>query len=978
MKRFFLLIPALFILSQLINAQNRKEWYEFYLPWDDTTRTVTDVSGLLDPPAGKYGFLKVTPNGHFKFEGDSTPVKFAGVVNVALANFPTHAQAKILAARMAKFGINLLRIHLIDVDGQYGLFQNSSTSTQTLDPERLDRMDYLIKCVKDKGIYFNFCIQSGRVFKDGDIPDAPVLNDQSKYVTLFNPRLIRLQENLALQTLGHVNPYTGLSYAGDPAMATVELTNENSLFNGWFGWQSDYLFPENPNGIGPYYSAELDTLFNDWLAAKYTDDGSLRTAWSGAGLSGPEKVLNPSFEIGLNNWSPWIETSSGASGNITSDNGDAAGGAASLKVTVTTPGTERWHIQLKTNNFTVEKGESCRLSFYARADAARELYIDIMENVTWDWIMGPSWTTDTAWQKYEIYFVAKKSTDNLIIQFNFGLQPGIYRLDSVSVKRFGGRGIENGESLVSRNVVRAGLKDIGKYSSGRIGDNAEFYYDLEKHYGDTLGTYLKNTLGVKCPVTYTNNYYGLASIFSQSGADYIDTHNYWDHPGFPHGWSETDFTMNNRSMLLSPESSTLNRMPLCRVKNMPLMVSEYNHPYPYIYQAEAPSLLYAYGSYLDLDGILWHAYYDYMNRFDQRQQDMFFDVAMDPVIMTQMLLAFPYRMGYIHPPSQKVFAHYKREDVFQNTKTYLGNSVINMPEGEYGSSFLRDGFETASFDDDSTWLEGSLSMPGNPVSSENSELKWDGDQGIFTVNNPYWQGVTGFLKGKTIELGDIILSGITTTDDLDFAAVHLISLDSLPIRDSKKLILLTSARLENQGFLWNETRTAPLSIGGTKALCEPVTGTMEMKYPIRDSFYVYRLGTRGERSAELAYDHISGRTVFNFEEKTLWYEILNDSSRIEPGVSRKNGMVPQLGITSYPNPCDDFTIVEFSGLPVSQAKLEVFNAQGNLVHSEAVPAQGLGKTRIKLDVRGQSRGLYFYGLRMKDGRSEYGKFVIVR
>jgi len=99
-------------------------------------------------------------------------------------------------------------------------------------------------------------------------------------------------------------------------------------------------------------------------------------------------------------------------------------------------------------------------------------------------------------------------------------------------------------------------------------------------------------------------------------------------------------------------------------------------------------------------------------------------------------------------------------------------------------------------------------------------MTWDGDKGIFTINNPYWQGATGYLKGSTINLDDIILTDISTTDNLDFASVHLISLDSLPISESKRLNLSDQCTLENEGFLWNADKTSPVALGGVRALCE--------------------------------------------------------------------------------------------------------------------------------------------------------------
>jgi hypothetical protein len=114
---FFLSITVFFT-----RAQDRSEWFEFYLPWDDSSKTITNMSAYLDAPAGKHGFLQVTPEGHFKFENKRENERFIGVVNVAISNFPSFQEAHLLAARMAKFGINLVRIHLVDVEGDNGLF----------------------------------------------------------------------------------------------------------------------------------------------------------------------------------------------------------------------------------------------------------------------------------------------------------------------------------------------------------------------------------------------------------------------------------------------------------------------------------------------------------------------------------------------------------------------------------------------------------------------------------------------------------------------------------------------------------------------------------------------------------------------------------------------------------------------------------------------------------------------------------------
>ncbi len=933
------------------------------------------MSAYLDAPAGKYGFLQVTPDGHFRFENKSETERFVGVVNVAIANFPTREQAPVLAARMAKFGINLVRIHLMDVEGQYGLFQNSAQNTLQLSASKLDKMDYFIKCLKDKGIYFNFCIHSGRMYKTGDGIDAPVTNNQSKYVTLFNQKIIGLQKDFATKTIGHKNPYTNLTYADDPAMANLELTNENSLFNGWLGWQSDFIFEGITDGIGTYYSRELDTMFNNWLAEKYENDTALREAWSGsAGEPSAELIKNNSFEQNLTSWGNLV--TGGAQGKISIDTQNAKDGSKSIKIVVTSPGTENWNVQLMTNDFKVEKNKSYKISFYTKADVEKEVRLEVMERQTWKWIMGPTYKTTTDWKLQEVYFNSPFDSQALVVALEWGLQTGTFWIDSVSVTETFGTGLEPGESLPAKNIKRTKNSEIGKYSKQRVGDNAEFYFDVEKNYTDELSGFLKNDLNVKCPVTFTNNYFGLASIYSQSQADYMDFHMYWDHPNYPNGWSNTDFTMQNKSMLLNPQGSTINHMLLSKVKNMPLVLSEYNHPYPYIFQSEAPSLLYAYGSFFDLDGILWHAYYDYMNNFSQRQQDMFFDIAMHPVMMTQMMLALPYRMKSIAAAKTNIEANYREQDVFNNTKIYQDNDLINLENAEYGTSFLQHGFEHASFDADSSFLKGTLSRPGNIITSDTGELMWNGNDGYFTVNNPFWQGATGYLGNKTIELENITISNVETTDNLNFAAIHLISLDSLPIVESKRMLLLTSARLENQGLQWNADKTRLISAGGSRALCEPVKAMIKFKGASSDSLMVYKLDVRGARADSLLMDQSGDDIRFMPDEKTLWYEISNHRFHDIPQGSNSPGKNINGSMKIHPNPGRGYSNIEFSFPENSVAEFVLYNSTGCLIQNETVRIIPNRINTKRIDLNELNAGIYFYGFHFQDGMKIMDKLVV--
>ena len=65
-----------------------------------------------------------------------------------------------------------------------------------------------------------------RRFKAGDgVPAADQLGPAARPYTLFDPRLIELQKEYARDLLTHRNPYTGLRYVDDPALALVEVCN---------------------------------------------------------------------------------------------------------------------------------------------------------------------------------------------------------------------------------------------------------------------------------------------------------------------------------------------------------------------------------------------------------------------------------------------------------------------------------------------------------------------------------------------------------------------------------------------------------------------------------------------------------------------------------------------------------------------------------------------------------------------------------
>jgi hypothetical protein len=219
-----------------------------------------DVSFLLDAPAGKHGFVKVQ-DGHLATD-DGHRIRFWGV-NITdwsrgSRQIPSKDDAAFLASTHARFGVNSVRFQFLDFEAPQGLIKLGGDNTRSLDAEQLDREDYFIAELEKRGIYIDFNLLVGRPFSEGDgVKDSNTLRQGAKGTSFFDARLLELQKEYAQQLLGHLNPYTKLKYTDDPAIAIVEINNENSIDVG-------YVAPS------PFYTQELITIYNSWLAKHRT------------------------------------------------------------------------------------------------------------------------------------------------------------------------------------------------------------------------------------------------------------------------------------------------------------------------------------------------------------------------------------------------------------------------------------------------------------------------------------------------------------------------------------------------------------------------------------------------------------------------------------------------------------------------------------------------------------------------------------
>ena len=239
-----------------------------------------DISFVFadEKPAGKRGFVH-SEGENFYFE-DGTLVRFWGVNLNGAACFPEKDYAPKVARRLAQAGCNIVRLHQLDTDwGVPNIFTFTQgrrvDSTRQLDPQSMDRLDYLIYCLKQEGIYCYLDMLTYRRFKEKDgVHDLELLDYGAKPWCIVDPWLIQLQMEYCTQMWTHFNPYTGLAYKDDPVFVMVEMSNECDLFI------------TRKNAPCPYYINQFRTMFRDWL-----QEHGIDYDWENCDLYAPDKPL---------------------------------------------------------------------------------------------------------------------------------------------------------------------------------------------------------------------------------------------------------------------------------------------------------------------------------------------------------------------------------------------------------------------------------------------------------------------------------------------------------------------------------------------------------------------------------------------------------------------------------------------------------------------------------------------------------------
>ncbi|MGD2175521.1 MAG: hypothetical protein PVJ27_08965, partial [Candidatus Brocadiaceae bacterium] len=354
------------------------DWFSFQIPFGGLAEgTAPARLARLPAPAGRDGFVRVE-GGEFILSGSGAPVRFWGT-NLCFAGcFPPHDVAERMARRLATLGINCVRFHHMDASGYpngiwgtsgWGDFEHTD-----LHPEALDRLDYLVAQLKEHGVYTNLNLHVSREYGPADGfpaagPDESVPRF-GKGVDNFDPRCIAEQKRYARMLLRHVNRYTGNAYAEEPAVAMVEISNEDGLLWAWSAGALDALPGE--------YARELERQWNAWVGERYASTAALREAWGVGEVEGGQEDLLDSAGVVEN-----LEEHEEARARLGSTETPEGDPARLLEVTQASPAS--WHVQYTWSPFAIQKGTSYVLRLRLRANRADTVGLNcMMSHAPWE------------------------------------------------------------------------------------------------------------------------------------------------------------------------------------------------------------------------------------------------------------------------------------------------------------------------------------------------------------------------------------------------------------------------------------------------------------------------------------------------------------------------------------------------------------------------------------------------------------------
>ena len=385
---------------------------------------------------------------------------------------------------------------------------------------------------------------------------------------------------------------------------------------------------------------------------------------------------------------------------------------------------------------------------------------------------------------------------------------------------------------------------------------ANYFEGMKRFFGE---------LGVTAPLTDQNYIMSPSLVGMRSKYDYVDNHQYWDHPVFPEVEWQFPVRLSNLSALTGRLSVPAALAP-ARVLGKPYTVTEFDYCYPNACRAEGAVLTGSYAALQNWSGLFR---FDYSNSADSMFRSTtidIFDVVNDPVRLLSE------RIG---------MALFTRGDVTPAEVKYpIGVPAVTA---EYIAGYPRQLNELALIAGIGSQPEETLRYPEFPdgkadsVTSATGELKADFRRNTFSAVTPRSEafvlpeGATG--AGKVLEV----------TSGKGFGVYAAISLDGAPLAESGRLLVLqlTDVLSEGARFASADRKLYLERPANSPGLLRHGTAEISLALPAA-GWKLHALGLSGKRLMEVPFQSRNGKLSFHADNfaggNTIWgYELVRDA-----------------------------------------------------------------------------------------------------
>lgn len=274
-----LLLLAAMVQQTVVPDDRLPEYYRFNVSWDDAYSSVISMGDTVRQGSEwRRGRVKVSGDKIIAVDGRDK--RFWGIAVDMSKEFPPvdKVETKRFIAKLAKYGFNLVRLNALDFK-RLSLYKYW-LENRSFDAEVMDRLDYFIYELRNAGIYYSISINNASLkgIYGGKIApnEHPVRHKKYKYVQLYDERIVQPVLQWHIDFYKHKNPYTGVTYAKDPANLYVTAVGEDSLFNGYFRRNAKNLGVEQLKRLNAGYEEfvaqrsgmAIDADSDDWRRGK--------------------------------------------------------------------------------------------------------------------------------------------------------------------------------------------------------------------------------------------------------------------------------------------------------------------------------------------------------------------------------------------------------------------------------------------------------------------------------------------------------------------------------------------------------------------------------------------------------------------------------------------------------------------------------------------------------------------------------------